>query len=282
LKEDRRILVDRIHEVGENLRIRRSTIHSAVTYLDRILSVSRVHKCDMILLALTCLHLATKFEEKYDGSLSVINLLSSFGKVAKANNIKEVIYVEDIPMMEATVLEGLGFRLRATTAAHYLDMIGSLGYFFHSESGDRVPQWMDLDTSATLTKTLSGYAEFFVDIALQYVDFQSIPGAALAMAVIGCARRVMGIYPLIPTYLETVTGLKFDTNIRGYQEQLWTIYGEEYLESPSENAANAVNVSKPTMSTTKGPAAMKPSPDGVEELNTHALRKKQSCELDTD
>lgn len=58
----RRILVDWMSEVGEEMQVRKETVHTAIAYLERVLAMGKLPAKDRFqLLALSCILIAAKY-----------------------------------------------------------------------------------------------------------------------------------------------------------------------------------------------------------------------------
>jgi len=105
----RAILVDWLVEVAEEYRLNSETLYLSVNYIDRFLSRQFVPKAQIQLVGVTCLLLASKYEEIY------------------APQVDEFCYITDntytrtdVLAMEQTVLRRLEFQLTAPTGKTFL------------------------------------------------------------------------------------------------------------------------------------------------------------------
>lgn len=65
----RLVLVNWLVDVSEEYRLTNETLHTSIVLTDRYLSIKLVPRCDMQLLGITCMLLASKIEEIYAPSL---------------------------------------------------------------------------------------------------------------------------------------------------------------------------------------------------------------------
>ena len=105
----RGILVDWLVEVAEEYKLSADTLYLSVGYIDRVLSVQPVARTKLQLLGVTCMLIASKYEEIY------------------APQVDEFCYItdntysrEDVLLMERTVLDALEFELTQPTIKTFL------------------------------------------------------------------------------------------------------------------------------------------------------------------
>lgn len=108
----RAILVDWLVEVHESFKMNEQTLGLTVRYLEEVLAKEQVTKHELQLLGITCLWMASKFEEIYPPRLK------HFVDVA-ANTYS----MEDMLRMELRVLECLKYQLIKTTSYQVLEFI---------------------------------------------------------------------------------------------------------------------------------------------------------------
>ena len=105
----RGILVDWLVEVAEEYKLNPDTLFLSVLYIDRCLSVQTVARTQLQLVGVTCMLIASKYEEIY------------------APQVDEFCYItdntytrQDVLSMERTVLDALGFELTQPTIRTFL------------------------------------------------------------------------------------------------------------------------------------------------------------------
>jgi cyclin-A len=101
----RAVLVDWLVEVADDFRLSTETLYLAIAHMDRFLSLRRIEKDELQLLGVTCLLIASKYEE--------INppAIDRFAYVTD-----NACTVEDIVEVEAEVLHHLGFQISVPTS----------------------------------------------------------------------------------------------------------------------------------------------------------------------
>ena len=174
----RRLLVDWMCEVGDELRLHNSTMHVAVLFLDRMLQSVTVAKSRLQLVAISCILIAAKLEEAEEHVPAVMDL----------NEFAQPGYSPDeIQGMEMQVLNQLGWSMGAVTPLHFLGYYLSKGVVFEDDTFqgrplvDKVPRYVQK------------YAEFFADLCLQDYAFQRYEPSLLAAAIITASRKALHI-----------------------------------------------------------------------------------------
>jgi cyclin-A len=101
----RAVLVDWLVEVAEDFKLATETLYLSVGYVDRFLSCRRIEREELQLLGVTCLLIASKYEE--------INppLIERFAYVTD-----NACSVDDIVKVEAEVLLHLDFQISMPTS----------------------------------------------------------------------------------------------------------------------------------------------------------------------
>jgi hypothetical protein len=101
----RRILVDWLSEVAQELKLQSDTLFLSVNYIDRFLELRAVVTDDLQLLGITCMWMASKYEEVYCPT------------VQQCADMTAGTYTwQQIVQMEAVVLAVLDYSLTAPTA----------------------------------------------------------------------------------------------------------------------------------------------------------------------
>ncbi|XP_071717861.1 cyclin-A2-2-like [Rutidosis leptorrhynchoides] len=109
----RGILIDWLVEVSEGYRLESETLYLAITLIDRCLSKMNIEREKLQLLGITCLFIASKYEEKNEG--------------IGAPSVEDMCFITDdtytrkeVLDMENQVLDVLNFRLSAPTIQIFL------------------------------------------------------------------------------------------------------------------------------------------------------------------
>jgi len=100
----RGILVDWLVEVGEEYKLSSQTLFLTVRYIDRLLSAVSVHRTKLQLVGITCMLLASKYEEIYPPSVDDFVYISD-------NTYSR----EEVLRMETVLLNSLKFALTNST-----------------------------------------------------------------------------------------------------------------------------------------------------------------------
>eukprot|EP00826_Nyctotherus_ovalis_P034032 TRINITY_DN2789_c0_g3_i1.p1 TRINITY_DN2789_c0_g3~~TRINITY_DN2789_c0_g3_i1.p1 ORF type:complete len:386 (+),score=88.70 TRINITY_DN2789_c0_g3_i1:969-2126(+) len=116
----RSILVDWLVDVSLHFELSQSTLHLAVSYLDRAMSRKAVDKSQLQLLGVTCAKIADVFNERSK-------------EYYRQENTKEYVFItageyteEELLELEKEILMLLKFRLSSPTVIHFLDLYCSL------------------------------------------------------------------------------------------------------------------------------------------------------------
>jgi len=163
----RAILVDWLVEVAEEYRLNTETLFLAVNYIDRFLSRVTVSKSQLQLVGVTCMFLASKYEEIY------------------APQVDEFCYItdntysrEDMLEMECTILGHLDFKLTAPTIKYFLRRFLVAA---HADS------------------TLEYLAGYLCELSLIDYDMLRFPGSKIAAATVMLALHTLGRPAWTPT-----------------------------------------------------------------------------------
>jgi len=186
------ILVDWLVEVNDEYRLNSETLHLAVNYMDRFLSVMTVVRAKLQLVGTTALFIASKFEEIYPPTVT------------------EFIYITDdtytasqLKRMEHVMLKMLAFDMSAPTSNWFLN-------FF-------------IDNGGAGEDTVKYLAQFLVELTLvQYELCNKYASSVQAAAALCLARLSSGHEPWTP-HLQRVSGLTRD-QLRPCVEQMLVMY----------------------------------------------------------
>ena len=112
----RAILIDWIVSIHGKLRLKEETLYLAVNYTDRFIRKAHPTKHQLQLIGLTCLIIASKYEEIYLPQMTLF-------LTATENNYYDLL---DILKMEQDVLQCLNFDLAAATPLRFLEMFENI------------------------------------------------------------------------------------------------------------------------------------------------------------
>eukprot|EP00937_MAST-01D_sp_MAST-1D-sp2_P001889 g1889.t1 len=174
----RRLLVDWMCEVGDEVNLHNSTMHVAVLFLDRMLQSTQVSRSQLQLVAIACTLIAAKLEEAEENVPSVGEL----------NEFAQPGYNPvEVQVMEVTVLNKLGWSMGAITPLHYLGYYLSKGVVYEDDSFQGRPM------IEKVPRYVQKYAEFFADLCLQDYNFQRYAPSLLAAAIVTASRKALHI-----------------------------------------------------------------------------------------
>ena len=106
----RQILIDWLVDVHQAFELREETLHLAVLYLDHYQSVKPVSKEDYQLLGVTCLWIASKYEEIYPPRMKKYTEVTAF--TYNGSQLKQ---------MEGNILNAIDFNLTKITSLALLN-----------------------------------------------------------------------------------------------------------------------------------------------------------------
>ena len=179
----RSILIDWLVDVQMEYQLQTETLHLAVNYIDRFLSLMAVQREKLQLVGATCMFLAAKYEEIYPP------------------DVGEFVYITDdtytpaqVLRMEHLVLKVLKFELSVPTAHLFIHKV------IESMSRDDEISTDDADIVEHLANFLSELALVEGQDGLQY------RGSLLAASCVVLARRTLGLYPVWTDCISEKTG----------------------------------------------------------------------------
>lgn len=108
----RQILIDWLVDVHQSFELKEQTLHLALAYLNQYSALVEVSKHDYQLVGITCLWIASKYEEIYPPRMQ--NYIQVTDSSYSANELKA---------MEGKILLALNFNLNYTTALQILEAV---------------------------------------------------------------------------------------------------------------------------------------------------------------
>ncbi|AWP12194.1 putative cyclin-J-like [Scophthalmus maximus] len=159
----RRYFADLLAILSNRYQLCPTARHLAVYLLDLFMDHYDVAVKQLYVIALSCLLLASKFEEKED-RVPKLEQLNSLGFMCSLNL---VLNKKDLIKMELLLLETFGWNLCMPTPAHFID------YYLHAsvQEGDLYNGW----PLSSLSKTkafMDKYTHYFLEVSLQ--DFPKL------------------------------------------------------------------------------------------------------------
>lgn len=197
----RRYFADLLAILSNRYQLCPTARHLAVYLLDLFMDHYDVAVKQLYVIALSCLLLASKFEEKED-RVPKLEQLNSLGFMCSLNL---VLNKRDLIKMELLLLETFGWNLCMPTPAHFID------YYLHAsvQEGDLYNGW----PLSSLSKTkafMDKYTHYFLEVSLQDHAFLSFRPSQVAAACVAASRICLQISPSWTTALHLLTGYTWD------------------------------------------------------------------------
>ncbi|KAM6999785.1 cyclin-J-like protein isoform 1-T2 [Tautogolabrus adspersus] len=197
----RRYFADLLAILSNRYQLCPTARHLAVYLLDLFMDHYDVAVKQLYVIALSCLLLASKFEEKED-RVPKLEQLNSLGFMCSLNL---VLNKKDLIKMELLLLETFGWNLCMPTPAHFID------YYLHAsvQEGDLYNGW----PLSSLSKTkafMDKYTHYFLEVSLQDHAFLSFRPSQVAAACVAASRICLQISPSWTTALHLLTGYTWD------------------------------------------------------------------------
>lgn len=153
--QKRLVLVDWLSEVVDEFELRQATLYLAVSVLDRYLSLQPVPRAQLQLLGVTCLWIASKFEDTNPPSLQEVIEITDHSYAA-----------DDVLRMEALVLAQLEYQLAVPTSLTFLHQLVSHVQEDLSRSSPFYQDPAEAESEVRLMHT----AEYLLELALLTPD----------------------------------------------------------------------------------------------------------------
>ncbi|XP_052042186.1 cyclin-J isoform X3 [Apodemus sylvaticus] len=185
----RRYFADLIAIVSNRFTLCPSARHLAVYLLDLFMDRYDISVQQLHLVALSCLLLASKFEEKED-SVPKLEQLNSLGCMT---NMNLVLTKQSLLQMELLLLETFQWNLCLPTAAHFIEYYLSEAVH-ETDLHDGWPMVCLEKTKLYMAK----YADYFLEVSLQ------------AAACVASSRIILRLSPTWPTRLHRLTAYSWD------------------------------------------------------------------------
>ena len=190
--EYRRYLVDFMGLLCENLEINIGTQHLAVYLMDHFMDNHSITDIQLHLICLVSLQIAAKSEE-LDTRIPTIDTLSVFVQYAYKQ--------DEFKRMELMILKFYKWNLNIPTAAHFINY-----YLYKALDPTDLHQGKPLEDLEYAEKAFECYANYFLEISLQEVNFLEHSPATVSACCVLVTRKCMNIQPLWPRRLEIKTG----------------------------------------------------------------------------
>jgi hypothetical protein len=189
--------------------------------LDKILQKADLRRDRYYLVAVTCLIIAAKYEEKEEGFVpSAERILGYLRLQGQSNEFSTPSFVHQT---EVSILTMLNWGLTIVTPLHYLGLYHKKGLIFSSDTmgyEPLVPKVMDY---------LKKYSDFFSDLCLQEYSFHQYSPSLLAAAIVLAARKAINVRPIWTPQLEFVLGYS-EQEIHLPFQHVWDTYALHFPE----------------------------------------------------
>ena len=172
----RAILIDWLVEVAEEYRLVPETLHLAVNYIDRFLSYVPVARSKLQLVGVTCMLIASKYEEIHPPAVDEFVYISD-------NTYKR----EEIMSMEAIILNRLNFELSIATSKGFLN------------------RFMKAAKAGECDATTEALCQYLCELTLQEYSFLKYRPSQIAAAAFRLALHTMRLPSWTPL-LEQISG----------------------------------------------------------------------------
>ncbi|XP_078129651.1 cyclin-J isoform X2 [Sander vitreus] len=197
----RRYFADLIAIVSNRFRLCPAARHLAVYLLDLFMDRYDVTVQQLHMVSLSCLLLASKFEERED-RVPKLETLNSLGCMSSMNL---VLTKQGLLHMELLLLETFQWNLYLPTAAHFIEYYLSIAV----HEGDLHDGW----PMTCLEKTklfMAKYADYFLEVSLQDHVFLCFAPSLVSAACVATSRLILHLSPTWPPRLQRLTGYTWE------------------------------------------------------------------------
>ncbi|XP_062319883.1 cyclin-J [Osmerus eperlanus] len=198
----RRYFADLIAIVSNRFRLCPAARHLAVYLLDLFMDRYDITVQQLHMVALSCLLLACKFEERED-RVPKLETLNSLGCMSSMNL---VLTKQGLLHMELLLLETFQWNLYLPTAAHFIEYYLSIAVY----EGDLHDGW----PIGCLEKTvlyMAKYADYFLEVSLQDHAFLCFAPSLVAAGCAAASRIILRLSPTWPQRLLRLTAYTWES-----------------------------------------------------------------------
>ncbi|XP_068114594.1 cyclin-J [Hyperolius riggenbachi] len=192
----RRYFADLIAIVSNRFKLCPTARHLAVYLLDLFMDRYDISIQQLHIVALSCLLLASKFEDKED-RVPKLDQLNSLGCMT---NMNLVMTKQNLLHMELLLLETFQWNLCLPTPAHFIDYYLSIAVH-ESDLHDGWPMMCLEKTKIYMAK----YADYFLEVSLQDHVFLNYLPSFVAAACVAASRIILRLTPSWPSRLHRLT-----------------------------------------------------------------------------
>ncbi|MEE6485745.1 hypothetical protein FKM82_014383 [Ascaphus truei] len=197
----RRYFADLIAIVSNRFKLCPTARHLAVYLLDLFMDRYDISIQQLHIVALSCLLLASKFEDKED-RVPKLEQLNSLGCMT---NMNLVLTKQNLLHMELLLLETFQWNLCLPTAAHFIEYYLSIAVH-DTDLHDGWPMICLEKTKLYMAK----YADYFLEVSLQDHTFLNYTPSLVAASCVAASRIILRLSPTWPTRLHRLTAYSWD------------------------------------------------------------------------
>ncbi|XP_029925751.1 cyclin-J [Myripristis murdjan] len=198
----RRYFADLIAIVSNRFRLCPAARHLAVYLLDLFMDRYDITVQQLHMVSLSCLLLASKFEERED-RVPKLEMLNSLGCMSSVNLM---LTKQGLLHMELLLLETFQWNLYLPTAAHFIEYYLSIA-IHEADLRDGWPMTCLEKTKLYMAK----YADYFLEVSLQDHVFLCFAPSLVAAACVAASRLILHLSPTWPPRLQRLTGYTWDS-----------------------------------------------------------------------
>ncbi|XP_010895298.1 cyclin-J [Esox lucius] len=207
----RRYFADLIAIVSNRYRLCPTARHLAVYLLDLFMDRYDITVQQLHMVALSCLLLASKFEERED-RVPKLDTLNSLGCMSSMNL---VLTKQGLLHLELLLLETFQWNLYLPTAAHFIEYYLSIAVT-EADLHDGWPMTCLEKTVLYMTK----YTDYFLEVSLQDHVFLRFAPSLVAAACVAASRIVLRLSPSWPPRLQRLTAYSWDSIVPCVEKML--------------------------------------------------------------
>ncbi|GCC22302.1 cyclin-J isoform X2 [Chiloscyllium punctatum] len=232
----RRYFADLLAIISNHFRLCPTARHLAVYLLDLFMDRYDISVQKLHLVALSCLLLASKFEEKEDR----VPKLEQLNSLTCLSSMNLVLNKQDLLHMELLLLESFQWNLCLPTAAHFIDYYLSIAVH-ETDLHDGRPM-VYLEKTKLYTEKYSAY---FLEVSLQDHGFLNYFPSVVAAACIAASRAVLKLTPLWPVRLHHLTAYAWDA-LLPCTERLLIAHDNDVKEANKQKREQSVQIGQST------------------------------------
>ncbi|KAM4600160.1 cyclin-J [Fundulus diaphanus] len=217
----RRYFADLISIISNSFWLCPTSRHLAVYLLDLFMDHYDVTVQQLHMVSLSCLLLASKFEDREDR----VPKLETLNSLRCMSSLNLVLTKQGLLHMELLLLETFNWNLYLPTAAHFIDYYLSIAVL----DGDLHDGW----PMANLEKTklyMAKYADYFLEVSLQDHVFLCFAPSLVAAACVAASRHILHLSPSWPPRLQRLTGYAWE-NLMPCVEKLLIAHDSDVKEA---------------------------------------------------